>query len=69
MSESPSQKLINELGNRQYTVIVLALLLEDMELFEPLSTVLMPGLSLIEKLNVLLDFKIMVSPVSQNQLQ
>jgi hypothetical protein len=43
MYESPSEKLIDELANRQYTVNVLALLLQDMELFEPLSTVLELG--------------------------
>jgi hypothetical protein len=46
MFESPSQKLIDELANRQYTVNVLALLLQDMEFFEPLSTVLKPGYSI-----------------------
>jgi hypothetical protein len=43
MYESPSEKLIGELANRKYTVNVLALLLQDMELFEPLSTILQPG--------------------------
>lgn len=43
ISESPSQKLLMDLADRLYTVNVLALLLHDMELFEPLSALLEPG--------------------------